>query len=596
MFKEDHLSFRQRKYMKVKNIIGRALGGIGLVVLSPVYLAIIVAIKKEDGITAPVFFSQKRVGIHKEYFNLYKFRSMRTDTPHDKPTHLLENPDQYITKVGHFLRKSSLDELPQLWNIARGDMAVIGPRPALWNQDDLIAERDKYGANDVKPGLTGWAQINGRDELEIPVKARLDGEYVKKMGPLMDIRCFIGTVFSVLRSDGVVEGGTGAKKKLMVITNHSYMLWQFRRELIGKLMEDYDVIISTPFVGHEDDFKAMGCTMIETDVDRRGINPKTDMKLYLTYRRLLKEHHPDMVVTYSIKPNVYAGYACRQMRIPYCVNVQGLGTAFQKKGLREIVIRMYKTALKKAKTVYFENKGNAKVFLQEQIIRREQMCLLKGAGVNLKYYTYQKYPENDKVHFLYLGRIMKEKGMDELFYAVKELQRKEVPLSEAITNVKLPKERTNENGSLHVIFGGAPDRENSLLIGSGRMRALIKDLKSKYDIIILDTAPSELLADAPLLGKYVDAALYVIRYDYTKLREIREGVESLALSGIDMLGYVFNGDNSSGGQGYGYGYRRYGNYGSYGSHYGSYGKYGAYGHYGKMEKGSTDKFGRVIKD
>lgn len=128
------------------------------------------------------------------------------------------------------------------------------------------------------------------------------------------------------------------------------------------------------------------------------------------------------------------------------------------------------------------------------------------------------------------------------------------------------------------------------------MRALIKDLKSKYDIIILDTAPSELLADAPLLGKYVDAALYVIRYDYTKLREIREGVESLALSGIDMLGYVFNGDNSSGGQGYGYGYRRYGNYGSYGSHYGSYGKYGAYGHYGKMEKGSTDKFGRVIKD
>lgn len=266
MFKEDHLSFRQRKYMKVKNIIGRALGGIGLVVLSPVYLAIIVAIKKEDGITAPVFFSQKRVGIHKEYFNLYKFRSMRTDTPHDKPTHLLENPDQYITKVGHFLRKSSLDELPQLWNIARGDMAVIGPRPALWNQDDLIAERDKYGANDVKPGLTGWAQINGRDELEIPVKARLDGEYVKKMGPLMDIRCFIGTVFSVLRSDGVVEGGTGAKKKLMVITNHSYMLWQFRRELIEKLMEDYDVIISTPFVGHEDDFKAMGCTMIETDM------------------------------------------------------------------------------------------------------------------------------------------------------------------------------------------------------------------------------------------------------------------------------------------------------------------------------------------
>lgn len=201
------------KYMKMKNIIDRILGGIGLVVLSPVYLGIILAIKAEDGIKAPVFFSQKRIGIHKTYFQLYKFRSMKVDTPHDQPTHLLENPEQYITKVGHFLRKTSLDELPQLWNIVKGDMAVIGPRPALWNQDDLIAERDQYGANDVKPGLTGWAQINGRDELEIEYKAKLDGDYVRKMGPLMDIRCFFGTIFSVLRSDGVVEGGTGAMKK-----------------------------------------------------------------------------------------------------------------------------------------------------------------------------------------------------------------------------------------------------------------------------------------------------------------------------------------------------------------------------------------------
>ena len=201
------------QYMKMKNIIDRILGGIGLVVLSPVYLGIILAIKAEDGIKAPVFFSQKRIGIHKTYFQLYKFRSMKVDTPHDQPTHLLENPEQYITKVGHFLRKTSLDELPQLWNIVKGDMAVIGPRPALWNQDDLIAERDQYGANDVKPGLTGWAQINGRDELEIEYKAKLDGDYVRKMGPLMDIRCFFGTIFSVLRSDGVVEGGPGAMKK-----------------------------------------------------------------------------------------------------------------------------------------------------------------------------------------------------------------------------------------------------------------------------------------------------------------------------------------------------------------------------------------------
>lgn len=204
---------RKLCYLKVKNVTDRILGGIGLIVLSPVYLAIIIAIKAEDGLFAPAFFSQKRVGIHKTYFQLYKFRSMKVDTPHDKPTHLLENPEQYITKTGRFLRKTSLDELPQLWNIVKGDMAVIGPRPALWNQDDLIAERDRYGANDVKPGLTGWAQINGRDELEIEYKAKLDGDYVKRMGLWMDIRCFFGTIFSVLRSDGVVEGGTGTMKK-----------------------------------------------------------------------------------------------------------------------------------------------------------------------------------------------------------------------------------------------------------------------------------------------------------------------------------------------------------------------------------------------
>ena len=158
-------------------------------------------------------FKQKRVGKNKKYFYLYKFRSMKMNTPHDIPTHMLKNPEQYILKIGVFIRKASIDELPQMWNILKGDMSIIGPRPALWNQDDLIMERDKYGANDVQPGLTGWAQINGRDELEIPVKAKLDGEYVKKIGFLMDLRCFLGTIMSVLKSEGVVEGGTGEMKR-----------------------------------------------------------------------------------------------------------------------------------------------------------------------------------------------------------------------------------------------------------------------------------------------------------------------------------------------------------------------------------------------
>ena len=197
-------------YQKIKRVIDFILSLTAIIILFPVLLILVIAIKAES--RGPIFFKQKRVGIHKSHFMIYKFRTMRIDTPKDVPTHLLKNPDQYITKAGHFLRKTSLDELPQLINIVKGDMAIVGPRPALWNQYDLIAERDKYHANDILPGLTGWAQINGRDELEIPVKAKLDGEYVKKMSFLFDLRCLFGTVFSVLRSDGV-EGGTGTLHK-----------------------------------------------------------------------------------------------------------------------------------------------------------------------------------------------------------------------------------------------------------------------------------------------------------------------------------------------------------------------------------------------
>lgn len=196
-------------YLYVKRAIDMVLSFVGLVILAPVFLLLALAVKLDS--KGPVFFKQKRVGIHKRYFYILKFRTMRTDTPKDMPTHLLQNPEQYITKMGRFLRKTSLDELPQIINILKGDMSIIGPRPALWNQEDLIAERDKYGANDVPVGLSGWAQINGRDELPIVDKARLDGEYVEKMSFLFDCKCFFGTIISVLRSDGVMEGGTKGK-------------------------------------------------------------------------------------------------------------------------------------------------------------------------------------------------------------------------------------------------------------------------------------------------------------------------------------------------------------------------------------------------
>lgn len=200
-----------------KRFIDIVLSFVGIVVLALPMIVFALIIKAED--PGPAFFKQKRIGIHKTQFSLLKFRSMKMSTPHDKPTHMLENPEQYILKCGRWMRKMSIDELPQLFNIFTGKMSIIGPRPALWNQDDLIAERDKYGANDIKPGLTGWAQINGRDELEIPIKAKLDGEYAAALnaghgkGLIMDCKCFFGTIKSVLHHDGVVEGGTGEMKR-----------------------------------------------------------------------------------------------------------------------------------------------------------------------------------------------------------------------------------------------------------------------------------------------------------------------------------------------------------------------------------------------
>lgn len=198
-----------------KRFIDVLLSSIGIIVLIPVWIILAIAIKVDD--PGQIFFRQKRItrdkGGKQQFFQIFKYRSMKMSTPHDVPTHMLDNPEQYITRVGGFLRKTSLDELPQIFNIWMGQMSIIGPRPALWNQADLYAERAKYGANSVTPGLTGWAQINGRDELEIDIKARLDGEYVEKLSFGMDVKCFFGTIFSVLRSEGVVEGGTGEMKK-----------------------------------------------------------------------------------------------------------------------------------------------------------------------------------------------------------------------------------------------------------------------------------------------------------------------------------------------------------------------------------------------
>ncbi|WP_050638535.1 sugar transferase [Candidatus Stoquefichus sp. SB1] len=209
---------KQKKYLPLKRGIDVILSGAAIVVLSPILGLLALVIKLDS--PGPVLFKQKRIGKDKKLFEIYKFRTMRIDAPRDMPTHMLKDPDQFITKTGKFLRKTSLDELPQIFNIFTGKMSVIGPRPALWNQDDLIAERDKYFANDITPGLTGWAQINGRDELEIEVKAKLDGEYYSNFSLVFDIKCFFSTIVSVLKHDGVVEGSTGTRKSDSEVNKH----------------------------------------------------------------------------------------------------------------------------------------------------------------------------------------------------------------------------------------------------------------------------------------------------------------------------------------------------------------------------------------
>ena len=212
--------------------------------------------------------------------------------------------------------------------------------------------------------------------------------------------------------------------KILILTNHSYMLYRFRLELIQELMKSHEVVLSMPFVGHEEDFQALGLRCIETDIDRRGIDPATDLKLFRAYQRLLKTEQPDLVITYSIKPNIYGGLACRLAGIPYCANVQGLGTAFQRKGLVQFVTFLYKLALGKAKTVFFENRANAEEFCRRGILSAGKETVLPGAGINLDRYPCIPYPENEAVRFLYLGRVMREKGMDELFDAARKLHEK----------------------------------------------------------------------------------------------------------------------------------------------------------------------------
>ena len=433
-----HIPTFYEKYVKRGFDIVLSFGG--LVVLSPIYAVTALAIKVDD--PGPVLFKQKRVGTDKSYFQLLKFRSMSVNTPKDVPTHMLQNGG--ITKVGGFIRKASIDELPQLWNIFRGNMSVIGPRPALWNQDYLTAERDKYGANDVKPGLTGLAQISGRDELEIEKKAKYDGVYADALkksswsGFVMDCKMFFGSVGVTLKSKGIVEGGTGAiakekakadtigtnKKRVLFLANHFITLHAFRKELIQRLVEEgHEVYLSLPEDPDNKYFEDLGCHIIITEIDRRGVNPVKDLKLIAFYKKMIPEINPDIIFSYTIKPNIYGSLVTNGKYRQVC-NITGTGAIFlEDTPVARICKNLYRMSVKKAYKVFFQNTGDRDFFIDNRMIGFNYE-MLPGSGCNLEEHPYTEMPDDGVIRFLFIGRVMKLKGIDEYLKAAEILKTK----------------------------------------------------------------------------------------------------------------------------------------------------------------------------
>ncbi len=433
-----HIPTFYEKYIKRGFDVVLSFGG--LVVLAPIYAVTALAIKADD--PGPVFFKQKRVGTDKSYFELLKFRSMSVNTPKDVPTHMLQNGG--ITKVGAFIRKASIDELPQLWNIFRGNMSVIGPRPALWNQDYLTAERDKYGANDVKPGLTGLAQISGRDELEIEKKAKYDGVYADALkksswsGFIMDFKMFLGSISATLHRKGIVEGGTGTiakekakadtigtgKKRVLFLANHFITLHSFRKELIQRLVEEgHEVYLSLPEDPDNKFFEDIGCHIIITEIDRRGVNPVKDMKLIAFYKKMIPEINPDIIFSYTIKPNIYGSLVTNGKFRQVC-NITGTGATFlEDSPVARICKNLYRMSVKKAYKVFFQNTGDRDFFIDNRMIGFNYE-MLPGSGCNLEEHPYTEMPEDGVTRFLFIGRVMKLKGIDEYLKAAEIIKTK----------------------------------------------------------------------------------------------------------------------------------------------------------------------------
>ena len=450
-----------------KRFMDILLSGLAILVLALPMLIVAIIVKIDS--PGPVLFKQKRVGKGKKTFTILKFRSMPVSAPHDTPTHELKNADKMLSRWQRFIRASSVDELPQLFNIFAGQMSIIGPRPALWNQYDLIEERDKYGANDVRPGLTGWAQINGRDELEIAVKAKLDGEYVQKLSFTFDCRCFFGTIGKVLHRDGVVEGGTGTlhengkseaavidamneaaatvadrsdggisensgksstgnnesgapaeakSKKIMLVCVTSQNVLTFRRELIRALQnEGYRVSVVCFDDAYRDEIDKLGVEFTCVGDSNRSTNPFKLLALRKKYKNIMESQQPDVVFTFAMKPNALGVPAAKKSGVKEIYSmVEGAGDVFINNSLKWKLIRvyvshLYKKAFKISKKVIFLNSDDRNEFIARKLVKKEKCEIINGIGVNVEKFAFK--PMKSPSTFLMVARMLKTKGVIE---------------------------------------------------------------------------------------------------------------------------------------------------------------------------------------
>lgn len=447
----DNEKFENIYISRIKPILDGFLSFAALVILSPLFVLTGIAVFLDD--PGPIFFRQTRVGKDKEFFTLHKFRTMKVAAPHDVPTHQLVNPEKYITRVGKVLRRTSLDELPQIWDIFRGKMSIIGPRPALWNQDDLIEEREKYGANNVLPGLTGLAQIEGRDRLDIPEKAALDGEYIERLrkGGLsaffFDCKMFLRTIGTVLRHDGVVEGSVsesrsdkkmiykgGSDKVIAVLSSHTPSLFWFRLDLMQEFQKrGYKVYAVGNEAGEcwKERFDELGILYKHIKVSRNGTNPIKDLQCLRSIVTLFREIKPDKIFTFQAKTVIYGGIASKIAGVKEVYPLlAGVGSAFLSNDLKSKIIRMalvagYRLSMRNAKSIFLQNSDDVETFTKYGVINNQhKIVMIPGSGVNTEHFYVTPLP--DVPTFLCISRLIKDKGIYEYVEACRRIKKQYV--------------------------------------------------------------------------------------------------------------------------------------------------------------------------